>query len=119
MNSRLVIWGAGGHGKVILDIACATGRFQDIAFLDDYRATIDPLFDSYPVIDPREEQKTFKGSAVVVAVGNNRARAECLGRAIEYGLCATTLLHPTAVVAPSTTIGQGTVVMPGVIINAG
>lgn len=32
---KLIIWGAGGHGKVILDIARATGLFTETVFVDD------------------------------------------------------------------------------------
>jgi PglD N-terminal domain len=32
---KLIIWGAGGHGRVVLDVARATGLFCEIAFVDD------------------------------------------------------------------------------------
>jgi len=38
MNSSLVIWGAGGHGKVVLDVARNTGHFECILFFVDVPA---------------------------------------------------------------------------------
>src|SRR4051794_6543017 len=32
---KLLLWGAGGHAKVVLDIARAMDAFTDIRFLDD------------------------------------------------------------------------------------
>jgi FlaA1/EpsC-like NDP-sugar epimerase len=33
--SELVLWGASGHGKVVLDVARAMGGFRYISFIDD------------------------------------------------------------------------------------
>ena len=119
MNECLLIWGAGGHGKVVLDVARSTGRFDRIAFLDDdsARAGLTPC--DCPLIGGPGELPRLAGSAFVVAVGDNRTRARCFTRAIENGLSPTALVHSTGVVAPSATIGCGTVVMPGAIVNAG
>lgn len=32
---RLIILGAGGHGKVVTDLAEQTGRYNEVCFLDD------------------------------------------------------------------------------------
>ncbi len=119
MSNLLVIWGAGGHGKVILDIARSTGRFDHIVFVDDNRARLDPAFCECPLLAEPEELHRFAGSAFVVAVGDNRMRARCFERAIGCGLSPRALVHSTAVIAPSADIGRGTVVMPGGIVNAG
>jgi acetyltransferase EpsM len=119
MSSFLVIWGAGGHGKVILDMARITGRFERIAFLDDDGAKAGLTFCECALMGGREELHRLAGSAFVVAVGDNRSRARCFARALEAGLSPTALVHPTAVISPSARVGCGTVVMPGVIVNAG
>jgi hypothetical protein len=33
--SKLVLWGAGGHAKVVLDIALALNRFSAVEFIDE------------------------------------------------------------------------------------
>jgi sugar O-acyltransferase (sialic acid O-acetyltransferase NeuD family) len=119
MNNLLLIWGAGGHGKVVLDIARSTGRFERIVFIDDDRARVGVPFCDCPLLSGPEELDRFPGSAMVVAVGDNRRRAQCFWVALKHGLSLTALVHSTAIVAPSANIGRGTVVMPGAIINAG
>lgn len=115
----LVIWGAGGHGKVVLDVARSTRCFERIVFLDDDSGRVGLTFCDCPVIGGPQELCRLSGTAFVVAVGDNRTRARCFSRALDHGLLPATLVHPTAVVSSSAEIGAGTVVMPGVIVNAG
>ena len=119
MTDLLYIWGAGGHGKVVLDTARNTGRFGTIVFLDDDSARAGVGFCNCPLIGGPEKLNCFAGNSLIVAIGDNRARSRCFGSALECGLLLTALVHTTAVVAPSASIGRGTVVMPGVIVNAG
>ena len=114
----LIIWGAGGHGKVVLDVARSAGAFEQIVFLDDDRMKSGSLFCGCPVGGGPGELHQFAGSAFIVAVGDNRKRAQCFSRACGNGLSPTALVHLTAVIAPSASIGRGTVIMPGVIVNA-
>jgi len=115
----LVIWGAGGHGKVVLDVACSTRSFDRIVFLDDDSGKAGLTFCDCPIIGRPEDLRHLSGTVFIVAVGDNRARARCFGRAQDQGLLPATLVHSTAVVSPSADIGAGTVIMPGVIVNAG
>jgi acetyltransferase EpsM len=119
MNSLLLIWGAGGHGKVVLDVARSTGRFERIAFLDDDDTKAGLTFCDCQIEVGHEELHRFTGSGFVIAVGDNRTRARCFSRALGNGLSPAALVHSTAVIAPSASIGSGTVVMPGAIVNAG
>ena len=118
MTNLLVILGAGGHGKVVLDAARIARRFEDIVFFDDDPQRAGMTFCDCRLVCGPGELSRFAGSTFVIAVGDNRARAQCFNRALEKGLLPTTLLHPAAVISPSARIGRGTVVMPGVIVNA-
>lgn len=119
MSTLLLIWGAGGHGKVVLDIARSTGPFQRIVFLDDDPAKGGRFCDCLLLGCSEDELFRFHGSAFVVAIGDNRTRARCFSQALKKGLLPAALVHPSAIIAPSARIGAGTVVMPGVIVNAG
>jgi sugar O-acyltransferase (sialic acid O-acetyltransferase NeuD family) len=111
---RLVLWGAGGHGKVVLDIARAMNCFEQIAFVDDNRACGE--FCGCPVFPSLADAQ---GEAVVIAIGSNQARARCAAAALELGWELAALIHPSAIVSPSALVGAGTVVMPRAVINAG
>lgn len=112
--NRLYIIGAGGHGKVIADIAWKSG-YTDIAFLDD-NAVGDCT--GYPIRGTVNEAEALSdGNAdFVIAIGNNKIRR--MIAQMHPNLHYVTLIHPRAVVGSFTQVGIGTVVMAGAIINA-
>ncbi len=109
MTSLLII-GAGGHGKVVADTAEAAG-YSSIAFLDQ----------SWPERTKNGRWKitgkpTQLDEKMFCAVGDNATRA---GIFEKYRLNSSpTLVHPSAVLSPTVTIGAGVLVVAGSIINA-
>lgn len=119
MNSSLVIWGAGGHGRVVLDVARCSSHYEHIVFLDDDTEKSCAPFCDCAIIGGNENLKSLAGQDFVVAVGDNHARAHCFDLALMQGLSPAVLIHSSAVVAPSASIGSGSVIMPGAVVNAG
>lgn len=113
MNKRIVIIGAGGHGKVVADIA--RFNYEEICFLDD-SATQECL--GYPVVGKSSDYKGYiEDSDFFVAIGNANVRKKIIDQLeAENGKIAT-LIHPNAVIAKEVTIGVGSVVMAGAVIN--
>jgi len=106
----LVIIGAGGHGRVVADIARMNG-YEDIVFLDDA---------DVPIASGKiSDYVKFKDSYYIVAIGNNHIREKIQSMLTENGCIVTTLIHPNAVIGSNVTIGIGTVVMPGTVVNTG
>jgi acetyltransferase EpsM len=121
MNS-LLLWGAGGHGKVVLDVALAQGRFASIAFIDDDAPNMAAELCGKPVVGVSSDLELLARNGYghfVIAIGDNRVRASCYQRALNSPLLPATLIHPSAIVSPGASVGAGTVVMPGVVINSG
>jgi acetyltransferase EpsM len=120
MLEKIVVFGAGGHAKVVIDAIECEGRYA-VAFLADadaLRSGTTVL--GYPV---RSERDGLAASAqgitrAIVAIGNNAARRRIADAAMAQGLQLTSVIHPAAVVARSARIGCGTLVMPGCVINA-
>jgi sugar O-acyltransferase (sialic acid O-acetyltransferase NeuD family) len=119
MNEALVIWGAGGHGTVVLDIARDSGNYKHIVFFDDDSSKMNSIVCECAVIGDRGQFDRFAGSAFVIAIGHNQMRARCFDLAVASGLTPVALLHRTSVISSMARIGRGTVVMPGAIINSG
>jgi sugar O-acyltransferase (sialic acid O-acetyltransferase NeuD family) len=113
---KLLLWGAGGHAKVVLDIALAMRAFTDICFADDSPEKQGHSFRGLPVISGSRLSGWSGG--FLIAIGDNRIRAARYRAAAAAGLSAVTLVHPSAIISPSAAIGEGTVVMPGAVINA-
>lgn len=113
MCNRLIIIGAGGHGKVIADIALKKG-YTDIVFADDN--AVGYCMD-FPIIctNTNLEQQNDGNTDFVIAVGNNEIRKTI---AEQHNLNWVTLIHPSAQIGANVKIGVGTVVMAGAVINS-
>lgn len=108
MKSLLII-GAGGHGKVIKEIAQDIG-YERIAFIDDNsQEAIGKIDDLHQFL---EYQEAFVG------IGNNHKRNELLRKLEQLGYEIPVLVHPTAYVSRSAVIEKGTVIEPKAIVNA-
>lgn len=108
---KLVIIGAGGHGRVAADIARLNG-YDDIIYLDD----ADVPLASGKVSD----YVRYIGIAdFIIAIGNNRIRERIQTMLMNSGGHVVTLIHPNAVIGSDVEIGTGTVVMAGIVVNTG
>ena len=117
---RLIIWGAGGHAKVVADLARSAG-FVVAGYLDEsiprhhqpfYGAQI--LGGSSWLTSPEGDRKC----ELFVAIGDNSARARCLEVALRDGFAVPTLIHPAAIVSSSARLASGVIVMAGAIVQA-
>ena len=118
-SRQLVLWGASGHGKVVLDVGQSQGSFESIVFVDDRYQELGPSFCLCTVLGGRQVLPSLRGCSFLASIGDNKQRASCYAMAISHGLVPAALVHHTAILAPSVVVGSGTVVMPGVIVNAG
>lgn len=113
---KLIIVGASGHGKVVVDIAVKNG-YEEIAFLDDNPEVKE--CGGYPVVGKVTDVEKFQASDFFVAIGNPAIREKIQKTLEEHYCTVVTLIHPNAVIAPDARIGTGTVVMAGTVINPG
>lgn len=107
---NLIIIGAGGHGRVIKEIAHATGQFEKIDFVDDKKENaIGKISDL--------EKLVCDYSYAIVSIGNNDVRNELINKSKNLGYIIPTLIHPTAYVSESSSIGIGSVIEPHSVIH--
>lgn len=113
----LMIVGYGGHGRVVADIARASGITVG-GILDDNPTAADAFGRiSGPIRS--EIPRYIETHRYVVAIGATATRREFAEMILAAGGELSALIHPTAIIAPDVTIGAGTVVMAGVIVNTG
>ena len=122
MDSRMVeqffVYGASGHGKVVVDAIQAAGKV--VTFLVDDE--VDKIGHSYFNLDVLGcDALVGKGQSAgscVIAIGNNAIReriAHALaGMSFPFGVA----VHPHACIAATASLGAGTVVFAGVVINS-
>jgi sugar O-acyltransferase (sialic acid O-acetyltransferase NeuD family) len=115
---RLVILGAGGHGRAVADVAEASG--WTVVVMSDPAAPAGPG----PVVadDAAALAMIADGRAEGGVVGVGRAapaRRRALYEALRRcGRPLPTLVHPRATVARSCRLGEGTVVFAGCVLGA-
>ena len=113
MKEKLVMIGAGGHGKVCAEIAKLNG-YQTVVFLDD-QATHDAA-----AAGPTSDFMLYIPDYVFfVAIGNAQTREAFVGKILDAGGTLVSLIHPHSTVSESAIIGWGSVVMAGAVINPG
>ena len=119
MPEALFVFGASGHGKVVIDTLRRAGYEVALLVDDDARRTGDVLL-GHAVAGSRDallSARTRAGCGIV-AIGGNAARlavADWL-RASGFGFRA--VVDPSAVVSAAATIGAGTLVMAQAVVNA-
>lgn len=117
-DRRLAVIGAGGHAKVVIEVARAAG-WTPVAALDP-NAKGDVL--GVPIVGADSElAQLWQDSDIdgaVVAVGDNQLRSKLAGVARAPGCPLPVIVHPSATISPTARLGDGTVVMAGAVINA-
>ena len=106
----MILFGASGHSKVVLDILISQG------------IEVDSIIDDNPVVKEIFSVPVFKCSepdtdqTAIISIGNNKTR-QTLSEKYNFNyICA---IHPNATVSKFASIGKGTVVMANAAINPG
>lgn len=116
---RLVIIGAGGHGKVGADIALLRG-FKDICFVDDDVSMLGTRVLGFPVIGGLDSADLHSDTDdVFVAVGDALVRKRFFSVLALRGIIPVTLCHPSACIGTDARIGAGTLLAASAIVNPG
>ncbi len=115
---RLLVVGAGGHGRSVAEAAMLSGQYVLAGFVDDVMAVGSPIWHT-SVLGSTADLKVYAASCdkAVVAIGNNTLREILVTRLIGLGFKLTTVIHPKAIVSPSAVIGNGCVIMAGAIVG--
>jgi acetyltransferase EpsM len=103
--------GAGGHGQVILGI-CELMNWQIDSFLDNKVTTSEVR--RVPCTHP-DHVSILDEDQVLISIGDNAARKRI---ASSMSCKFFTAIHPNSTKDRTVAIGEGTVVMAGVVINA-
>lgn len=116
-TKNVVIYGAGGHAKVVHDVVTAAGG-KVLGYVDDGRKAGDlvlglPVFGGAGYLEGRAGE-----FSIALGIGGNEVRARCYDTAKRLGFAMPAWVHPSATVSPSVTLDEGVVVMPHAVVNA-
>ena len=113
--NKLIIVGAGGHGRCCLDIA--REKYDEIIFLDD--GLVGQTVNDCKVVGKINEMKVLfpEYLDIFIAVGNNAFRKQLFNQAKEIGYNIITLISNEATVSKYASIKQGSVIFPHAVIE--
>ena len=120
-KQRILVYGARGHAKVVIDIV-ERAAVAKIAFLvdDDPQIKGSRLFD-YSVLGGMNDLEAWlarnRAISAIVAIGDNATRMRIAATLKRKGLTLTCAVHPAACIGRGVAIGAGTVIMGGCVVN--
>jgi len=120
---NILIIGASGHAKVIVDVIEKQSLYTIAGFVDSGRIPGD-LVSGYQILGTEADIPTLTKSRTIegfiIAIGDNAVRSIVADkvRTIHPHAEFITAIHPHAVIAKDVKIGIGTVIMAGAIINS-
>lgn len=115
----LIIIGAGGHGRVVADTACESG-WNVAGFLDLSVAKGTQLNGIAVLGDGKNTEPfaDFADHAFFVGIGNGVIRWQEFCALITAGLPVPNVIHPFTYISSSATVGIGTLVAAGAVVQA-
>ena len=118
MNKKLAIIGAGGHGKVVGEIALLN-QYDTIDFFDDKISEIKNF--PFGIVGNIELlKKNLKNyDDFFVAIGDNVIRCDKISWLKKEKKNIVSLIHPKSTVSKFSSIEAGSCVMANAVVNAG
>ncbi|SFB29945.1 sugar O-acyltransferase, sialic acid O-acetyltransferase NeuD family [Cohnella sp. OV330] len=117
---NLVIFGAGGHAKSIIDIVERSGIWRIAGLLDGIKAAGTKVYGYEILGDQNYLAQDASITGVIVGIGDNwlRARAVEAIRSVRIDCRFVSAVHPHASIAKGATIGDGSVIMAGAVVSS-
>lgn len=111
-DRAILIYGAGGHGKAVLELIRADGRFESLGFVDDSLAAGGRVLDGIvlgggEVLAVLQRRGLRHAANAVGGIGDVGSRVAVFERLAQAGLACPALVHPAAVVEASARLAEG------------
>jgi sugar O-acyltransferase (sialic acid O-acetyltransferase NeuD family) len=122
---KIVIVGAGGHARSVLDALRTGSAHTAVAFTDPDASRHGTELDGVPIVGDDEQLGTLREQGVegaalgVGGVRDNAMRARLCELADRAGFALPTLVHGSAHVSEQARLGRATVVLAGAVIGPG
>jgi len=119
MVDTLII-GAGGHGKVVLDILRSAEHYRPVGFIDADPKLTGTIVCGMPVLGAIHLLNRLIAQhhigAAIIAIGDNRARASYARAVDEARIPLINAIHKSAVVSTTAKLGRNVVVAANAVI---
>lgn len=120
--TNILIFGASGHGRVVLGNFAGRPSYKVLGFIDDDPGLSGKPVDGLTVLGGMDRLRTLLQQGVqgaIVAIGRNDVRCEKAELLQSMGFELVRAVHASAVLGSDVSVGGGSAVMAGTVINAG
>lgn len=123
MKKKVVVFCAGPHARVILDILKGSQEMDVVGIIDSQKE-INSLFYGYRIIGRQSELQELSGryefEAGIVALGDNYLREKIVLEILNQlpGFEFINAIASNVLLSPTASLGAGNVILPGVNINS-
>jgi sugar O-acyltransferase (sialic acid O-acetyltransferase NeuD family) len=122
-RKRVLVWGAGGHGKVVVDALIEGAQYEIGGIIDEDSSKHGTEILGVKVTafegDLMEAAKKLECDGVTIAIGDNYVRYEKFREIARANLAPVNVLHPRAGISRFVKMGEGVTILAGATINAG
>jgi UDP-perosamine 4-acetyltransferase len=123
MNKPVIILGAGGHAKVLIQ-ALLLNHISIIGVLDHRDIELGRKVMGIPIIGDDDSVLKYSTQDILLVNGlgsvkSMTARQSLFAKMKRQGYLFTTVIHPSAIIASDVTFGEGVQIMAGAIVQAG
>jgi sugar O-acyltransferase (sialic acid O-acetyltransferase NeuD family) len=122
MTESIIMCGASGHARMIADLLNVSGQFELVGVLDNASDSPPSEFCSVAVSTNLDQLDAWKSDGIIyaiAAVGDNSARSRLSQSLRDRGFELPSLIHPSAVVSPTSIIGSGVVIGANAVVGPG
>jgi UDP-perosamine 4-acetyltransferase len=107
--TSIALYGAGGLGRMVLDILMLRPEWHPVACLDSNSDKYGSTLDGVPVIGGIDSWHHLRAKGVhhvVVAIGDNHERIAIAGKLRDAGATLTSAIHPLAMISTTARLGE-------------
>lgn len=121
---KIILVGAGGHAKSVVDSIETSGQFEIVGFVDKGKIG-EEIYHSYKIIGRDKDLPDFYRNGIRYAficigfMGNSSIREVLYRELLRTGYQVPVIIDKQAVLASDVVIGEGTYVGKQVVLNAG
>lgn len=123
MRPEIIIVGAGGHAKVVVDAILETGELEIRGLIDKDQKKKSvreiPVLGDDTLLPELFEQGVRYAFVAVGSIGNTEVREKIYQSLKKIGYELPVIVHPAAYVADNVISGEGTFVSAGAVVNPG
>ena len=120
---KILLIGASEHAKVVMDVIEKEGKYKFYGLIDSYKPAGEAVF-GYKILGAEDTLvdlfKSGKVTGGIITIGDNWTRHKMAEKikSILPEFNFITAVHPSASIARGVTIGAGSVLMAGVVVNS-